>query len=103
MKQRTKDARGTKRKREVEELQLLEKRVAAFDGDGGGAKKFADLPLSQQTLAGLEKSFFTNLTDIQARALPVALKGRERHSPSSSRSSRPSSGRSGRTWMGLGR
>lgn len=77
MKQRTKDARGTKRKREVEELQLLEKRVAAFDGDGGGAKKFADLPLSQQTLAGLEKSFFTNLTDIQARALPVALKGRD--------------------------
>lgn len=40
-------------------------------------RNFADLPLSQATLAGLRAAYYTRLTDIQARALPPALKGRD--------------------------
>lgn len=40
-------------------------------------KNFADLPLSAPTLKGLEASHFKVLTDIQSKALPIALKGRD--------------------------
>ena len=40
-------------------------------------EKFSQLPISQETLAGLEASHFESLTDIQARAIPLALKGRD--------------------------
>ena len=36
---------------------------------------FSDLPLSRATLVGLSSASFTTLTPIQARALPLALKG----------------------------
>ena len=36
---------------------------------------FSDLPLSAPTKAGLKACHFTTLTDIQARAIPLALKG----------------------------
>jgi ATP-dependent RNA helicase DDX10/DBP4 len=38
-------------------------------------RNFADLPLSQPTASGLEASHFKALTDIQAKAIPLALKG----------------------------
>ncbi|KKA30320.1 hypothetical protein TD95_003388 [Thielaviopsis punctulata] len=38
-------------------------------------KNFSDLPLSDPTSEGLEASHFKVLTDIQARAVPLALKG----------------------------
>lgn len=37
--------------------------------------KFSDLPLSQPTATGLDASHFQTLTEIQARAVPLALKG----------------------------
>ncbi len=40
-------------------------------------KAFSDLPLSITTTSGLEASHFKTLTDIQAKALPLALKGRD--------------------------
>jgi ATP-dependent RNA helicase DDX10/DBP4 len=40
-------------------------------------KNFADLPLSQTTGSGLEASHFKTLTDIQSKAIPLALKGRD--------------------------
>lgn len=38
-------------------------------------KTFADLPLCEATASGLRASHFENLTDVQARAIPAALKG----------------------------
>lgn len=40
-------------------------------------KDFTDLPLSQSTAKGLDASHFKTLTDIQSKALPLALKGRD--------------------------
>ncbi|KFH45304.1 ATP-dependent RNA helicase-like protein [Hapsidospora chrysogenum ATCC 11550] len=67
------ERRQQKRKQEVDELQVLQKRVDEFDPKSTEAKTFADLPLSQPTAAGLQASHFTSLTDIQARAIPLAL------------------------------
>ncbi|KAH7107063.1 DEAD-domain-containing protein [Auriculariales sp. MPI-PUGE-AT-0066] len=38
---------------------------------------FNDLPLSDLTKRGLKKAFFTKPTDIQAKSIPLALKGRD--------------------------
>lgn len=38
---------------------------------------FADLPLSEPTLQGLASAYYSKLTDIQARALPLALQGKD--------------------------
>ena len=40
-------------------------------------ENFADLPLSETTSRGLEASHFKTLTDIQTKAVPLALKGRD--------------------------
>ncbi len=42
---------------------------------GSSFKHFTDLPLSQATASGLAASHFITLTDVQARAVPLALKG----------------------------
>eukprot|EP00966_Prymnesium_polylepis_P142266 3284974-Prymnesium_polylepis.1 len=41
------------------------------------AKKFADLPISRATLAGLAKGKWQRMTDIQRAAIPHALAGRD--------------------------
>ena len=41
------------------------------------ARKFADLPISQRTLAGLAKGKWQRMTDIQRAAIPHALAGRD--------------------------
>ncbi|EMD36799.1 hypothetical protein CERSUDRAFT_114703 [Gelatoporia subvermispora B] len=40
-------------------------------------KAFADLPISNNTKRGLKKAFFVDMTDIQAKSLPVSLKGKD--------------------------
>lgn len=40
-------------------------------------QSFSDLPLSHATASGLELSHFKLLTDIQSKAIPLALKGRD--------------------------
>lgn len=40
-------------------------------------KDFSDLPLSHSTASGLEASHFKTLTDIQSKAVPLALKGKD--------------------------
>lgn len=40
-------------------------------------KDFALLPLSQRTKSGLDATHFRTLTDIQSKAIPLALKGRD--------------------------
>ncbi|KAG0131210.1 P-loop containing nucleoside triphosphate hydrolase protein [Tuber indicum] len=68
-------ARKLKRKRNAEEFQLLETRVREFvDKD---VTSFSELPLTKQTSTGLHKAHFKTLTDIQRKAIPLALKGRD--------------------------
>ena len=63
-----------KRKREVEDVEDLENRVRDLDLAETDATLFSDLPLSEATLSGLEASHFKTLTDVQKRAVPLALK-----------------------------
>jgi ATP-dependent RNA helicase DDX10/DBP4 len=67
--------KSLKRKRDEDELAKLEKAVQEFDP--ANKKLFADLPLTRQTAAALDKSHFKELTDIQRKAIPLALKGRD--------------------------
>ncbi|MCJ1399856.1 ATP-dependent RNA helicase dbp4 [Xylographa trunciseda] len=67
-------ARPLKRKRNEEDLAALDQRVKNLDPKDE-VKAFTDLPLSQPTSSGLEASHFKILTDIQQKAIPLALKG----------------------------
>ncbi|CAM1503304.1 Fc.00g080800.m01.CDS01 [Cosmosporella sp. VM-42] len=71
------ELRQAKRKRDQEDLQKLEARVSDLDVKSTEIKTFSDLPLSQPTASGLEKSHFQTLTDIQAGAIPLALKSKD--------------------------
>jgi ATP-dependent RNA helicase DDX10/DBP4 len=73
----TTEARTLKRKRDQEDLGKLQEAVDALDPKSATVKSFTDLPLSAATAAGLRSSHFETLTDIQARAIPLALKGRD--------------------------
>ncbi|KAH0545538.1 ATP-dependent RNA helicase dbp4 [Glutinoglossum americanum] len=64
-----------KRKRDAEDPVVLEQRVADFNLKEVDVKNFTDLPLSLPTVSGLDASHFKILTDIQAKAIPLALKG----------------------------
>ncbi|KAI9736410.1 MAG: ATP-dependent RNA helicase dbp4 [Claussenomyces sp. TS43310] len=68
-------ARSLKRKRVLEDHQSLENQVTEFDAKTAEISSFADLPLSQTTATGLEASHFKTLTEIQSKAIPLALKG----------------------------
>ncbi|KAK4988366.1 ATP-dependent RNA helicase dbp4 [Elasticomyces elasticus] len=69
-----KQVRGQKRKREDVDVEALQQAVAALDAKADHTS-FDSLPLSEPTKAGLKSAHFTTLTDIQRRAIPLALKG----------------------------
>ncbi|KAK8118577.1 ATP-dependent RNA helicase dbp4 [Apiospora kogelbergensis] len=69
------DARTLKRKRDQETLASLQQRVDELDPKTADYDKFSALPLSSETAKGLDASHFENLTDIQKKAIPLALKG----------------------------
>ncbi|KAI0409000.1 ATP-dependent RNA helicase DBP4 [Xylaria palmicola] len=69
------DARSLKRKREQDSLEKLQNAVDQFDPKTTDTSKFSNLPLSSPTTSGIEASHFQAPTDIQARAIPAALKG----------------------------
>ncbi|KAG8668580.1 ATP-dependent RNA helicase dbp4 [Fusarium poae] len=71
------EQRQQKRKRNQEDLQQLEQRVAELDPKSDTIKNFSHLPLSVPTAEGLEASHFQTLTDVQAEAVPLALKGKD--------------------------
>ncbi|RGP60221.1 ATP-dependent rna helicase dbp4 [Fusarium longipes] len=71
------EQRQQKRKRDQEDLQQLEQRVTELDPKSDAIKNFSHLPLSVPTLEGLELSHFQTLTDVQAQAVPLALKGKD--------------------------
>ncbi|KAB8297753.1 hypothetical protein EYC80_001554 [Monilinia laxa] len=70
------DARTLKRKRDVEDLEKLQKAIDELDAKAE-IKNFSELPLSEPTSSGLEASHFKTLTDIQSKAVPLALKGKD--------------------------
>lgn len=67
--------RPLKRKRDTEDISALDQRVKDLNPRENAIKNFQDLPLSRPTASGLEASHFKTLTDIQQKAVPLALKG----------------------------
>lgn len=67
--------RPLKRKRDEQDLTSLDQRIQVLDPKEDEFKLFTDLPLSKPTSSGLEASHFKSLTDIQQKAVPLALKG----------------------------
>ncbi|KAJ4353445.1 ATP-dependent RNA helicase dbp4 [Didymosphaeria variabile] len=72
-----KQAGAQKRKREDVNVEQLDEAVAELDLKDGSYKDFTDLPLSGATKAGLKSAHFSMMTDIQAKAIPIALKGHD--------------------------
>ncbi|KAJ8123270.1 hypothetical protein ONZ43_g739 [Nemania bipapillata] len=71
------DEKSLKRKREQVSLDQLQDAVDQFDPKTADTTKFSNLPLSSPTASGIEASHFQTPTDIQARAIPAALKGHD--------------------------
>jgi len=69
-----KQMRTPKRKRDDVDAEKLAEGVANLDYKATYSS-FSDLPLSAPTAAGLRSAHFSTLTDIQAKAIPLALKG----------------------------
>ncbi|KAK8051125.1 ATP-dependent RNA helicase DBP4 [Apiospora rasikravindrae] len=69
------ESKTLKRKRDQESLAALQQRVDELDPKTADYDKFSALPLSSETAKGLDASHFENLTDIQKKAIPLALKG----------------------------
>ncbi|KFY37541.1 hypothetical protein V494_04706 [Pseudogymnoascus sp. VKM F-4513 (FW-928)] len=69
------DARSLKRKRVVDDHERLDKEIKELDPKTADIKDFQQLPLSEPTSKGLDASHFKTLTDIQSKAIPLALKG----------------------------
>ena len=65
-----------KRKRNEEQLSSLNQRVQELDPKAR-LESFSELPLSEPTANGLSASHYKTLTDIQSRAIPYALQGRD--------------------------
>ncbi|KAI5859174.1 P-loop containing nucleoside triphosphate hydrolase protein [Tricharina praecox] len=68
-------SKSLKRKRDENELAALSTAVENFDSKT--ATLFAELPLTRQSAVALDKSHFKALTDIQRKAIPLALKGKD--------------------------
>ncbi|KAG8923794.1 ATP-dependent RNA helicase dbp4 [Tulasnella sp. 418] len=66
-----------KRRKESDDvLKRLQDDVNQFE-PSDDLVNFADLPISSQTKRGLKHAFFTQMTDIQAKTLPLSLKGKD--------------------------
>lgn len=69
-----KQIQGQKRKRDDVDVEKLQEAVDQLDTKAK-YESFNDLPLSEPTKAGLKSAAFSTLTDIQSKAVPIALKG----------------------------
>jgi ATP-dependent RNA helicase DDX10/DBP4 len=70
------DQKTLKRKRAAEDIDALAAEVENLDPKEAFTT-FDNIPLSKSTREGLKASHFKTLTDIQSRALPLALKGHD--------------------------
>ncbi|ATY67112.1 ATP-dependent RNA helicase DBP4 [Cordyceps militaris] len=75
-KQNKTDIRHHKRKRDQHDLTTLEEAIRELDPKAD-LENFSELPLSRATAKGLSASHFQTLTDVQARAIPLALQGKD--------------------------
>ncbi|CAO1620908.1 unnamed protein product [Parajaminaea phylloscopi] len=74
-KSRSKDTRKLKREGEDAEIQDLEQRSKSFVAPADGFERFDQLPISRKTAQGLRKAAYTKMTQIQAKSIPLSLKG----------------------------
>ncbi|KAF8227318.1 DEAD-domain-containing protein [Tricholoma matsutake] len=65
-----------KRLSEKQRIEALEKDAMNFE-HLEDIKLFSDLPISELTKRGLKKAFFVEMTEVQAKSLPVSLKGKD--------------------------
>ncbi|KAH7095800.1 P-loop containing nucleoside triphosphate hydrolase protein [Paraphoma chrysanthemicola] len=72
-----KQASQQKRKRDDVDVEKLEQAVNDLDLKNGSYSDFTDLPLSEPTKQGLKSSHFAVMTDIQRKAIPLALQGHD--------------------------
>ncbi|ODQ77476.1 hypothetical protein BABINDRAFT_163487 [Babjeviella inositovora NRRL Y-12698] len=72
----TSTERKQRRDKEQNTLQKLKDDIEAFDLDSA-VTQFSELPISEPTLKGLKEASFVQLTDIQKKTIPLALKGHD--------------------------
>ncbi|KAG2007081.1 ATP-dependent rRNA helicase RRP3 [Coprinopsis cinerea AmutBmut pab1-1] len=77
-KKKTKTPNAVKLRRltERQKIDALEKSVQEYEPPPD-LSAFADLPISEQTKRGLKKASFVKMTDIQAKSIPLSLKGKD--------------------------
>lgn len=68
--------RTQKRKQDDVDVEKLEQAVQEMDINER-ITKFSELPLSEYTKEGLKAAHYVEMTDVQAKALPLALKGND--------------------------
>ncbi|KAK6454867.1 ATP-dependent RNA helicase DBP4 [Scheffersomyces xylosifermentans] len=75
-KKEKKGSRILQREKEEKALAKLKERIEQYDPavDEKSLSQFSDLPISQETLQGLNEASFVSLTDIQKKTIPIALK-----------------------------
>ncbi|KII91775.1 hypothetical protein PLICRDRAFT_173579 [Plicaturopsis crispa FD-325 SS-3] len=61
---------------EKQRIDALEQAATNYEAPDD-LKAFSDLPISDYTKRGLKKAFFVSMTDIQAKSIPVSLKGKD--------------------------
>ncbi|KAF8985196.1 ATP-dependent RNA helicase dbp4 [Entomortierella lignicola] len=69
--------RKEKRLSEKQELEQLEQRCVHPIPDADSMQQFDELPISQKTISGLKRANFIKMTDIQRKALPLGLCGKD--------------------------
>ncbi|KAF6746034.1 ATP-dependent RNA helicase dbp-4 [Ephemerocybe angulata] len=69
---------GAKQRRltEKQQIEALERQAMAFEAPSD-LSQFTNLPISEPTKRGLKKASFVKMTDIQAKSIPVSLKGKD--------------------------
>lgn len=72
---RSKNARNVKRQAEKAEIEQIEQGIATYLPTADN--KFQQVPLSDRTRRGLKKAGYVDMTDIQAKSLPLSLKGKD--------------------------
>ncbi|PWY98152.1 LOW QUALITY PROTEIN: DEAD-domain-containing protein [Testicularia cyperi] len=76
LKSRSRNARKLKREAQDAEIIELEQGITAYS-EASGSTSFSELPLSHRTRRGLKKAGYVDMTDIQAKSLPLSLRGRD--------------------------
>ncbi|KAG0270551.1 ATP-dependent RNA helicase dbp4 [Actinomortierella ambigua] len=71
------DDRKNKRLTEKQEIDDLEKRCKLPMVGSDSWERFEELPISRKTISGLKRANFIKMTDIQRKALPLGLCGRD--------------------------